>query len=145
MGYNRFQWWTDGRYRKKPLPSTSPLIDRVKNGDFDYSPLWQEAKDLKREYYRMKNKFLKDKKYLIKSPLDRENEAHQHAKMKWLKHLKLREAALNDEDRRLMKLREALKKEYGKDYWDEVIPLCDGKIEDLIRLIELKVFGFPKN
>ena len=37
-----FYWWR--RYRThKTLPSNYPLRDKIKNGDFDYSPFFQQA------------------------------------------------------------------------------------------------------
>jgi transcriptional antiterminator len=37
-----FYWWRRFRTHKS-LPYRSPLIDKIKNGDFDYSPYFQQA------------------------------------------------------------------------------------------------------
>jgi len=37
-----FYWWRRFRTHKS-LPYKSPLIDKIKNGDFDYSPYFQQA------------------------------------------------------------------------------------------------------
>ena len=37
MGYNPFRWYTNGK-RKKPLKKSEPLLLRIRNGDFEYSP-----------------------------------------------------------------------------------------------------------
>ena len=41
MGYNKFRWWTNGR--KKKLSVKQPLIEKINNGDFDYSHYYSEA------------------------------------------------------------------------------------------------------
>lgn len=35
--YNRFFWWRLYKNKKEPLKYSSPLIDKIKNGDFNYS------------------------------------------------------------------------------------------------------------
>ncbi len=45
MGYNPFRWYTSGKYRKKPLKSNAPLLLKIRNGDFEHSPFFREAKD----------------------------------------------------------------------------------------------------
>ena len=45
MGYNPFRWYTQNKYRKKPLKKQSPLLLKIRNGDFEYSPFFREAKD----------------------------------------------------------------------------------------------------
>ena len=37
LNYNRFFWWRMYDNPNKPLHVYTPLIDRIKNGDFDYS------------------------------------------------------------------------------------------------------------
>ena len=48
MGYNPFRWYTKGKYRKKPLKSNTPLLLKIQNGDFEYSPYLLECKDEKK-------------------------------------------------------------------------------------------------
>jgi hypothetical protein len=43
MSYNKFRWWTKGRTHK-PLKSDAPLLLKIRNGDFDYSYMFGEAK-----------------------------------------------------------------------------------------------------
>jgi len=42
MGYNPFRWWTKGR-PNKPLKAEAPLLLKIRNGDFDYSYMFNEA------------------------------------------------------------------------------------------------------
>ena len=44
LNYNRFRWWRRFDKKKKPLPSNSPLLDKIKNGDLDFSQYWWQAK-----------------------------------------------------------------------------------------------------
>ena len=37
LKYNQFRWWRMYDAKNQPLHKYSPLIDRIKNGDFDYS------------------------------------------------------------------------------------------------------------
>ena len=52
MAYNKFRWYTNGR-RKKPLKKSEPLLLRIRNGDFEYSPYFDEAEKMKEEGLQM--------------------------------------------------------------------------------------------
>ena len=131
MSYNKFRWYTDGRYRNKPLPSNSPLLLKIKNGDFEFSPFFKEAEDARLEYQKLFDYFMKTSK--IKEIEVRKVEAHEYAKMKNVKALKLDEKADEEEEVRLSKLREELSSEFGKDLWIEALKNVKGKgtTEDL--------------
>jgi hypothetical protein len=45
MAYNPFRYFTEGKYRKRPLKSKFPLLLKIRNGDFEYSPYFREADD----------------------------------------------------------------------------------------------------
>jgi len=56
LKYNQFYWWRKWGPKNTPLFSSRPLLDKIKNGDFDFSLyFWQalyselEAKELVRE------------------------------------------------------------------------------------------------
>ena len=38
LNYNRFFWWRRWTRKGKPLHKYSPLMDKIKNGDYDDSP-----------------------------------------------------------------------------------------------------------
>ena len=41
LNYNRFFWWRNFAVKQKPLHKYCPLIDKIKNGDFNPSPyMW---------------------------------------------------------------------------------------------------------
>jgi hypothetical protein len=37
LNYNKFRWWRMFENINSPLPNKSPLLDKILNGDFDYS------------------------------------------------------------------------------------------------------------
>lgn len=37
LNYNKFRWWRMYETKTPPKPSKSPLIEKIKNGDYDYS------------------------------------------------------------------------------------------------------------
>jgi sulfatase maturation enzyme AslB (radical SAM superfamily) len=119
MAYNPFRWYTNGNYRKKPLKSNAPLLLRIKNGDFDYSPFFLEAVDNQKLYDDMYNQYMETS--TISNINDRKVEAHQYAKMKRIKAQKLMEKGVDEENVRLKQLRSELYKEFGEDLWEEAM------------------------
>jgi len=93
MGYNKFRWFTNGK-RKKPLPKSSPLLLRIRNGDFEYSPYFDEAKEERAKGKKIYDEYMKTN--LISDYTERKKEALQRSKMKRVKALKLE--AVGDEE-----------------------------------------------
>ena len=130
MGYNKFRWWTKGR-PNKPLKADAPLLLKIRNGDFDYSYMFSEAKIMKdsaqKAYDDTYNNYGgTDERNRIEVSLDA-------GRMKRLKAIKLELEAAKDEDKILWKLRKELEKEFGKDLWDKAMERQRGKgtLEDL--------------
>ena len=117
MAYNPYRWYTSGKYRKRPLPQSSPLLLKIRNGDFEYSPFFLEAQDNDKLYDEMYQYFMDTSP--IQNIVDRNHEAHQYAKMKRIKAMKLEEKGLEEEEARLVQLRKELELEFGKDLWDK--------------------------
>ena len=131
MGYNPFRYFTEGKYRKRPLKSYSPLLLKIRNGDFEYSPYFLEADDNEKLYDKMYNEYMKASH--LKNIHDKKHEAHQVAKMKRIKAHKLMEVGIVEEQSRLYQLRKELTAEFGKDLWDKANERQRGKgtTEDL--------------
>ena len=131
MGYNPFRWYTSGKYRKRPLPQSAPLLLKIKNGDFESSPFFREAEDARKDYQRMYNEYIQNSH--SKDEFSIKHEAHQHAKMKRIKAQKLEEKALEEELSRLHELKQELSLEFGKCLWDKSLERQRGKgtTEDL--------------
>jgi len=114
MAYNKFRWFTQVK-RQRPLSKNAPLLNRIKNGDFEYSPYFSEAeynRQLAVEEYENVMKYS-----LIEDILQKQQEASESAKMKRARALKLMEAGVKEENKRLQELKEALNYEFGKDLW----------------------------
>ena len=123
--YNPFRWYTKGSYRKRPLKSTSPLLLKIQNGDFEYSPFLREAVDEEENYQNKFNEFMSTS--LIDDEMDRKVEAHQHAKLRRIASQKLMEKGLEEELTRLGELRRLLEIEFGKDLWEKCLEKQRGK------------------
>ena len=132
MGYNPFRWYTSGKYRKKPLKKSAPLLLRIQNGDLEASPFFKEAKDNEKLYKKMyKEKY--NSMIHSKDEHTKHHESHQYAKMKRIKSQKLMEKGLEEEQSRLKELKDELKKEFGKCLWKKSLERQrgSGSTEDL--------------
>ena len=125
MAYNPFRWFTKGSYRTKPLKSSAPLLLRIQNGDFEYSPFLREAVDEEENYQNKFNEFMSTS--MIDNVHDRKVEAHQHAKLRRIASQKLMEKGLEEEATRLGELRKQLELEFGKDLWEKCLEKQRGK------------------
>ena len=123
--YNPFRWYTKGSYRKKPLKSNQPLLLRIQNGDFEYSPFLRESVDEEENYQTKYNQFMSTS--MIDDIMNRKVEAHQHAKLRRIASQKLMEKGLEEEMVRLNQLRKELTEEFGKDLWDKCLEKQRGK------------------
>lgn len=130
MSYNPYRWWTKGR-PNKPLPSDAPLLLKIRNGDFDYSYMFSEAKSVKLSaeevYIQAYNN------YGGTDEKNRKEAALEAGRMKRIKAIKLELEAFKDEEMILWRLRGELKKEFGKDLWEKSLERQRGKgtLEDL--------------
>ncbi len=129
MAYNKFRWWVIGRI-KKPLPSTKPLLHRIRNGDFEYSPYFEQAESQRKlsdELFDTTFKNSKSNSYITKYM-----DSLDSGRMNRVRALKLDDEAHKHEYNRLCTLREALFKEFGFDLWDSVMNGdFNGNTEDL--------------
>jgi hypothetical protein len=130
MGYNPFRWWTKGR-PNKPLKAEAPLLLKIRNGDFDYSYMFNEAKGMResaKEVYDLtyKNYGGTDEKNRVEAALEA-------SRMRRLKALRLELEGGREEQITLWKLQMELKKEFGKDLWEKSLERQRGKgtLEDL--------------
>ena len=123
--YNPYRWYTKGSYRRKPLKSKAPLLLRIQNGDFDYSPFLLESIDEENNYQKKYDDFMK--KSMIHDINSKMVEAHQHAKLRRVASQKLMEKGLEEEMVRLNQLRKELTEEFGKDLWDKCLEKQRGK------------------
>lgn len=133
MAYNPFKWWSKGVGRKKRLPSNSPLLLRIQNGDFEYSPYFyeaqiaqQDADRIYKEVYDRRSKFSHDVKAI-------EADARDASKLRRIARNKLIESGVEEEEKLLHQLRVELEQEFEVDLWDKAMERQRGKgtTEDL--------------
>jgi len=130
MGYNPFRWWTKGR-PNKPLKAEAPLLLKIRNGDFEYSYMFNEAKEMRNTSQKVYEETYRN--YGGTDQKNREQAALEESRMKRIKAIKLELEAGRDEEMILWKLRMELKKEFEKDLWDKAMERQRGKgtLEDL--------------
>jgi len=130
MGYNPYRWWTKGR-PNKPLKADAPLLLKIRNGDFDYSYMFGEAKEMRANSQKAYEQTYNN--YGGTDEKNRVDAALEASRMKRVKAIKLELEAARDEEMILWKLRQELKKEFEKDLWDKAMERQRGKgtLEDL--------------
>ena len=130
MAYNKFRWWTKGR-PNKPLNADAPLLLKIRNGDFDYSYMFNEAASQRASAEEAYNQTYKN--YGGTDERNRKEAALEAGRMKRIKAVKLELEAFKNEELILWKLRGELKKEFEKDLWDKAMERQRGKgtLEDL--------------
>jgi hypothetical protein len=105
------------------------LYDKIKNGDYEYSYLFEEATEMRataKKAYEdtYKNYGGTDEKNRIESSLEA-------SRMKRLKAIKLELEAQKDEQKILYKLEHDLKEVFGLNIWDEAVENCGGDLMSL--------------
>jgi hypothetical protein len=124
MAYNKFRWWTKGR-TNKPLKADAPLLLKIRNGDFDYSYMFSEAKIVKEAAKEASEDAYKN--YGGTDEQNRIQASLEAGRMKRIKALKLEIEADKNEKSILWKLQKELKQEFGKDLWDKCLEKQRGK------------------
>ena len=118
MAYNKYRWWTKGR-PNKPLKSDAPLLLKIRNGDFDYSYMFSEARSVKESAQKASE--IAYKNYGGTDEQNRIQASLEAGRMKRIKAIKLELEAYANENKILWALQTELKKEFGKDLWDKAM------------------------
>jgi hypothetical protein len=116
MAYNKFRWWTKGKTHN-PLKADAPLLLKIRNGDFDYSYMFGEAKEMRATSQKVYEQAYKN--YGGTDEQNRIQAALEASQMKRVKALKLEFEANRDENMILYKLRSELTKEFGNNLFEE--------------------------
>ncbi len=124
MAYNKFRWWTKGR-PNKPLKADAPLLLKIRNGDFDYSYMFSEAKVVRETAVKASADAYKN--YGGTDEQNRIQASLEAGRMKRIKALKLEIEADKNEKSILWKLQKELKQEFGKDLWEKSLERQRGK------------------
>jgi len=130
MAYNKFRWWTKGR-PNKPLKADAPLLLKIRNGDFNYSYMFSEARAVKESAQKAGEDAYKN--YGGTDEQNRIQASLEAGRMKRIKAIKLELEAFSNENKILWRLQTELKKEFGKDLWNKAMNMKRSlkSIEDL--------------
>lgn len=60
VSYNPYRWWRMYEHSFKPLGKRKPLIDKIKNGDFDIGPYLLQVNWCKHKLYKIYKKYSDD-------------------------------------------------------------------------------------
>jgi hypothetical protein len=128
MSYNKFRWWTKGK-KNKPLPEHYPLSQKIQNGDYDYSYMFAEAKEMRATAQKIYQQTYDN--YGGTDEKNRIEVSLEASQMKRLKAIKLELEAHKDEQKILWKLRKDLTDVFGLNIWDEAVENCGGDLMSL--------------
>ena len=71
LNYNQFFWWRRWNRKTKPLHKYSPLIDKIKNGDYDESPYLFQIYYCDWEIAEKRKQFTDIKEWASETTIDR--------------------------------------------------------------------------
>lgn len=129
MSYNPFTWYTKGRPKAR-LSEKAPLLLKIRNGDFDYSYMFEEAVQVEATAEQAYQDAFKN--YVGDNQIFRKEAALEASRMKRVTALKLKMEAAKEEMRILDRIRKALSDEFEIDPWEDVLEkLEDCSIEQL--------------
>jgi hypothetical protein len=112
LNYNRFLWWRRFTQKKKPLSNSSPLLDKIKNGDLSFSHYWWQIKFTEMEINSKLYTSLDNQDFIDQSKMDR------------VRRGRLIDDFVKDENGKLDYIRKEFSKEFRmtvEDYDNEVI------------------------
>jgi len=120
LKYNQFRWWRRWESKNEPLHKYCPLIDKIQNGDFDFSHYFWQTQYCDIE---MNIKYSKSKNYqswLDDIQLDKARRNH------------LWEDFIRDENEKLNEIKQLFCRDFGLSEEDYYIKIenFDGTLED---------------
>ena len=128
LNYNQFRWWRKFDQPQKSLPNNAPLLDKIKNGDLEFSHYYWQAKFTELAINEAFNEYNGDRQKLL------EKNAMDLSRRK-----RLWDDFERDEKDKLTFLRKQFSKEFKMtedDYENEILEF-KGSLEDLYHYCEL--------
>ena len=122
LNYNQFRWWRKFDQPQKSLPNNAPLLDKIKNGDLEFSHYYWQAKFTELTINEAFNEYNGDRQKLL------EKNAMDLSRRK-----RLWEDFERDEKDKLTFLRKQFSKEFRMtedDYENEILEF-GGSLEEL--------------
>jgi len=134
LNYNQFRWWRRFDTKNKPLPAKSPFLERIKNGEYEFSHFYWQLKYCEMELNGLYEKYNGDIQKLL------ENNQVDLARRK-----RLIEDFERDEPQKLEDIKKGFMREFvmSKEEYDSHMEEFDGTIEDFY-IYCLKTFDKKK-
>lgn len=138
LNYNRFKWWRRFTQQKTPLNNSTPLLDKIKNGDLNFSHYWWQIKFTEMEINTKSDTILDNQNFLEQSKMDR------------VRRGRLIDDFEKDENGKLDYIRKEFSKEFrmGLDDYDNEVVEFDGTLEQFYnhcsRVYTKKLRSFKK-
>tara|TARA_Y100000389_G_C17462338_1_gene522805 strand:- start:3551 stop:4009 length:459 start_codon:yes stop_codon:yes gene_type:complete len=120
LNYNRFRWWRLYDTYTKSLPKRSKLIDKIRNGDFDFSHYFWQIQQVEIELNQLKEESIDSGHYMEQSRMTR------------ARRQRLIDDFEKDENNKLLQLIEEFTKHFNitiETYYEELELFC-GDIEE---------------
>jgi hypothetical protein len=121
LNYNQFRWWRRFDQPNKPLHKNASLLDKIQNGDLEFSHYWWQAKYTEIEMNEILENCIDYQDWSEKTQVDR------------ARRRRLWEDFEKDEAEKLSYIRKEFSKEFRmteEDYEDEITKF-DGSLEEL--------------
>lgn len=128
LNYNRFMWWRRFDQKKRPLDKKAPLLDRIKNGDLEFSHYYWQALYTEIEMNEKLNECIDDQHWIEQTRVDKQRRRRLYDDFE------------KDETEKLATLRKQFSKEFRmtkEDYDDEILEF-GGTLLELYRYCEIK-------
>ena len=128
LNYNRFMWWRRFDQKKRPLDKKAPLLDRIKNGDLEFSHYYWQALYTEIEMNEKRNECIDDQHWIEQTRVDKQRRRRLYDDFE------------KDETEKLATLRKQFSKEFRmtkEDYDDEILEF-GGTLLELYRHCEIK-------
>ena len=128
LNYNRFMWWRRFDQKKRPLDKKAPLLDRIKNGDLEFSHYYWQALYTEIEMNEKRNECIDDQHWIEQTRVDKQRRRRLYDDFE------------KDETEKLATLRKQFSKEFRmtkEDYDDEILEF-GGTLLQLYRHCEIK-------
>jgi hypothetical protein len=101
LKYNQFRWWRRWDNKRSPLPNSSPLLAKIKNGDLNFSHYFWQLQYCENEINQKLEQYKDPHKQLELTRIDR------------LRRRKLIDDFEKDENEKLQKIESLFTKEFG--------------------------------
>lgn len=122
LKYNQFRWWRMYDTPRKPLDKRARLIDRINNGDFDFSHYYLQALYVEHEINEIYRQFIDDPGMFV-----------SHASLPRQRRKRLYDDYERDEREKMEALKEGLWSNFkiSKSELEDVMESFDGTILEL--------------